>query len=390
MTSDIDPILASRLDRRDFLRYAAILGGAGVLAACKKAVETTPPAGGSASASPRPSVDQEPGILKVFDWDGYGNDTYGDHVLWKAYAKKYPDQKPKFILFKDDDFGYAQVANGARYDVVHPCAYRWPDWINLDVLQPWDTSLISNFGDLNPAFVEGGKVNGRQYFVPLDWGFAAPMYRADKVQPIEDSWGLLWDERYKGRISWWDSLNMFIVAGYFNGVANPWDMTDQELQAQKEFLISKIPLVRALWPVDPTPDVLNGDIWITYAWPVHWWAAKDYGSGKGLDVVYMNPKEGRTSWNCGMALFKDTPNYYHAHDYVDAWASAASALWLVTNDAYGHTNTTLDLSKVPQELVDAFSLDDPTALEEPHSHVERPIRRRDVYNQLWGEVKAAG
>jgi spermidine/putrescine transport system substrate-binding protein len=216
------------------------------------------------------------------------------------------------------------------------------------------------------------------------------MYRADMIESPEESWGILFDETYEGRISWWDSLNMFVVAGYYNGVANPWAMTDEELDAQQEFLISKVPLVRTFWVDDPTPDLVNGDVWVAYAWPNHWWAAVDYGSGKGPDVVYMNPKEGMTSWYCRFALFADTANYHHAHEYVDSWASTASAEWLINNYAYGHTNTALDLSTVNQQLVSTFSLDDPTVLEEPNSHVEVPIERRDVYEERWLEVKAAG
>jgi hypothetical protein len=74
---------------------------------------------------------------------------------------------------------------------------------------------------------------------------------------------------------------------------------------------------------------------------------------------------------------------------VDSWASEASGEWLIANYAYGHTNTAVDLSNVPDELVTTFSLDDPSVLEEPNSHPERPIDRRDVYEELWLEVKAS-
>lgn len=382
---DLDLMLAGRLERRDFLRYAALLGGAGVLAACKKAEPAKVGPGVT-----RPSIDQEPGTLQIYDWDGYGNGTYGDDALWKPYAQMFPDAKPKFTVFKDDDSGYAKVAAGQRFDVVHPCGYRFPDWVNLEdngrsVMQPWDTALIDNFGDLNPTLQQAGAFDGKQYFIVTDWGFAAPMYDSEKVEPTEDSWGILWDERYEGRISWWDSLNMLVVAAYFNGVPNPWDMTDEELEAQKQFLISKVHLVRNFWPIDPIEDFSSGDVWITYAWPFHW----VYVKGDVPGAVYMEPKEGRTSWYCGFALFSDSENYHHAHEYVNAWASGKSAIWLLNNYGYGHTNTAIDLSKVDQSLVETLSLDDPTVLDEPRTHVERPIGRRDVYNEIWGEVKAA-
>jgi spermidine/putrescine-binding protein len=168
-------------------------------------------------------------------------------------------------------------------------------------------------------------------------------------------------------------------------------MTDEELEQTSAFLKEKVPLVRTFWVDDPTPDLVNGDVDIAYAWQNHWWAALDYGSGskKAVDAVYMDPAEGRISWYCGFALFSDTANYHHAHEYVDAWMGTAAAEWLISNYAYGHTNTAVDLAAVPANLVEAFSLDDPSVLEEPNSYPERPFERRELYNELWLEVKAS-
>jgi len=385
MASELDRIVERQFSRRDLFRYAGIAAGAGVLAACKKAT-TTPSAGGSAAA--RPPVSQEPGNLQVFDWAGYGDGAYGDEVLWKGYKKQYPSEPPKFITFQEDP-GFTKVAQGnAPYDIVHPCGYKFPDYVKLGVMQPCDTSKISNFSDLNPTLEKAGVIDGQQYFIVADWGFAAPMYRQDKVTPKEDSWSLLWDTRYKGRIAWEDSLNMFIVAAYFNGVDDPWNMTASEIADMKTFLITQKKAVSPqLWldQTDIDQKFKSEDVYVGYAWPASWVV----GEGNGLDLVYMQPKEGRTSWYCGFGLFKDTQNYYHAHDYVNAWMSPESALWLLNNYGYGHTNTKIDLSKADPATVKAFSLDDPTVLEEPTTHVERPIGDRPAYDAAWVEVKSA-
>lgn len=387
MTSELDRIVHRQFDRRDFLRYAGIAGSAALLAACKQAADS-PTAGGGSSSS-RPPIGQEPGDLQVFDWAGYGDGAYGDEVLWKAYKKQFPDPAPKFITFQEDP-GFTKVAAGnAPYDIVHPCGYKFPDYVAIpDSIQPWDTSLISNFPDLNPTLEKAGVIDGQQYFIVADWGFAAPMYRQDKVDPQEDSWSLLWDERYANRIAWEDSLNMFIVAAYYNGVADPWDMSDDELGQMKDFLIEKKKAVSPqLWldQTDIDQKFKGEDVYVGYAWPASWVV----GRGNGLDLIYMQPKEGRTSWYCGFALFKNTENYYHAHEYVNAWVSPSSGAWLLNNYAYGQTNTKIDLSKVDPATVQAFNLDDPTVLEEPKTHVERQIPRRDAYSAAWEEVKSA-
>ena len=92
----------------------------------------------------------------------------------------------------------------------------------------------------------------------------------------------------------------------------------------------------------------------------------------------MEPKEGRVSWVCGMGLAKDTQNYFHAHDYLDSWASKKAAEFLMGYYYYGHTNTTADLSVVSPGVVDALGLDDPTVLDPPRvdPRVVHPPPRR--------------
>src|SRR5919109_257874 len=256
--------------------------------------------------------------------------------------------------------------------------------------EPGDLEVFEWAGYEYPAY--GGKLEGQQYFIPADWGFSSPLYRADKVEPEggEDSWTLFYDERYKGKISWWDSpLENFVIWGYVNGVDDPWNMTEDELDEAKDFLISKKHLCRNFWSsqTDLDADFAAGNVWIAYAWGGSFQSARK----AGLDVKYSDPKEGRLGWNCGFVLIKDTDNFRHAHAFIDAWSSKESAEWIINNYAYGHANTAVDLSKVPEDYVKVFHLDDPKAREEPNAHYARPVTSADRsrYAQRWDEVKAA-
>ena len=387
------------------MKLGALAAGSGLLAACggakEQASESPPPAPETdedpdttttAAAPPRepppetepahPPIEDESGDLLVFDWAGYEVKP-----LWRAYREKFPDRKPKFAFLTSDDQALAKVAAGFTADLAHPCVGYVQDWIELGVVQPFDPSLVSHFGELNPALVKAGQVNGEQYFVPADWGFSAPLYRADKVDPREDSWALLYDERYEGKISWWDSFENLVIAGYVRGFANPWDLSDEELEIVKQDLVTAKPLVRNFWAsyTDLNTDLANGNVWIAYAWPDAWLAAK----GEGLDVVYMEPKEGRLSWVCGFVLFADTDNYRHAHEFVDAWISPETAVWTLENYAYGHANASVDVAALDPTIVAAFGLDDPAVLDEPRAHIDRHVPRRRLYNKIWSEIKAA-
>src|SRR3954464_12879322 len=92
--------------------------------------------------------------------------------------------------------------------------------------QPGAPKLVKNFKLLNPFMVKAGQYKGKQYGVPADWGFDAILYRSDKVTPKAKSWNLLFDDRYKGRIAWFDDLNMLTIAGLYLGFNRPWRQSD--------------------------------------------------------------------------------------------------------------------------------------------------------------------
>ena len=66
-----------------------------------------------------------------------------------------------------------------------------------------------------------GQFDGQQYFVPLDWGFIAPLVNLDHVDGSDETFGVLFDEKYKGKIAWIDTLNMMVVRRLHAGHLEP-------------------------------------------------------------------------------------------------------------------------------------------------------------------------
>src|SRR3990170_5942223 len=379
-----------KIPRRDLLKLGAAAAGTSVLAACggeegpapAEPAAAEPPTPPEPAAQERPPIEGEAGDLLVFEWAGYEIPTYGGLT---EYTAKYP--KPTYTFLTNDEHALSKVRAGFKPDVIHPCVSFTKDWVDLGFVQPWDTSLLTNFSRLNPNLVENAQVDGKQYFIPVDWGFASLLYRADRVEPEGgvESWALAFDERYAGKISWWESpVENFVIWGYLTSVADPWSLTDAQLEEAKAFLIEKKKLVRHIWSsqTDLDADIAAGNVWIAGgAWGGSYAAAK----AAGLDVVYAEPKEGRISWNCGLVLAADTDNYHHAHAYADAWISKTSAEWIISNYYYGHANTTVDTSVIDPTLVEVFRLDDPTALQEPRAHMERWVPNRRRLAKAWDE-----
>jgi len=360
------------LNRREMLKLAALAGGAGVVAGPAAAADAA-----------RTFLSVESGRLQVLDWAGYGND--GGQAMFAQYVKKYPGNKPQFTYMTNEADALAKIQAGFHPDLFRPYVGWVQYFATSGLVQPWDPSLISNFKHLNPFMVKAGQYGGKQYGIPDDWGFDAILYRTDKVKPKAKSWSLLFDERYKGKIAWFDDIEMIEIAGLYLGFKDPWNQTSAQLDQSKKFLISKKHLARIIWSSETNlwEAFGGGDVWIAYAWPNDWVQMKK----KGLPVVYMHPKEKPIAWVGMFMLLKGSPRPQLAHAYVDAWSSQTSAKWLEDNYGYGHANTLA--RPASSDLLKALELTNPRAVTLPNAYLDRNIPQRALYAKTWEEVKAA-
>jgi spermidine/putrescine transport system substrate-binding protein len=361
-----------RLSRADMLRLAALAAGAGVVAG--------PAAAANAAVS---RLTGETGRLAVMDWVGYENDM-PHKAMFAAYLHKYPNNKPLFSHMASESDALGKIHAGAHPDLFRPYVGWVKYFAQSGLVQPWNPKLISNFKHLNPFMVKAGQYQGKQYGIPNDWGFDAILYRKDKVHPKAASWGLLFDDRYKGKIAWFDDLEMITIAGIYLKAKNPWNQTSAELNRSVNFLKKKIKLVKLFWAyeTDLWQAFRAGDVWIAYAWPNDWVQMK-----KKFPVVYMHPREKPIAWVGMFMLLKGTTRPHLAHAYVDAWSSKSSGEWLENNYGYGHAN--IQARPTSAALAKAFQLENPKAVTLPNAYLDRDIPQRATYAHLWEQVKAS-
>lgn len=382
MRNASDPLLGIPMGRRALLKYmgaSAILGGSGLLAACRRNVNE-----GQAPVEPavRPPIQEEPGVLKAFEWAGYEAKW-----LWRDYARA-GYAEPKFAFFTNTQEAIAKTVAGYKWDVSHPESTEFPQYVQEGLIQPWDTSLISNWSDLNPSLQELGVWDGEQYEIVLDWGYSGVIIRSDHVDPAINSYSYLFDDALEGHISWWDTVAMLTIAGLVLGVESDVnDMTPEDLEASKNLLIEKKKNLHDIW-TDYTQmwdNVRQGNVWAAYSWPDTYVVLKDE-----VPVDYSKPKEGVLGWAEGLILHAESENYYHAHEYADAWATAAVGQRLVSTWGYGHSNLAIDLTQIDPEVVEVFGLEDPIgALKTTVFGFHVPQETSQAYARAWDEVKAA-
>jgi len=370
--------------RRTFLRGTLGVGGAvfagGVLAAWGGGSGS----GGSAAApASRPPIGEETGELQVFEWSGYEIEEF-----WQPYKTEHAaEHPPNFTFYATDDEAITKVRSGFKPDIAHPCSGRISDWVNAGLVEEIDTSLLSNFPNLNPALVAPGTIDGKQYWVPWDWGFSSLIFNPEVVDAGADSWSLLWDPKYAGKMSMWDNPTTALrIGGLYVGVDDVYDMTDEELEAAKAALIEQKKLNRNYWSAqaDMVADYAAGNIVVTNGWTSAYLALVD----DGQPAEFGEPKEGKLAFNCGFVIIKGTPRYHLAHEWIDAFLDPGSGAALSNMYAFGASNTE-SLPLVDEGRRDLFNVSDPSQLEPPNTWLDAFFPRRDEYIKVWDEVKAA-
>jgi len=283
----------------------------------------------------------------VFTWEGWDVPE-----LHQPYLAKH-GESPNMAIFGDEEEAFAKMRAGFKVDLTQPCTYKVPIWKDAGILEPIDTSRLSTWDDIIPSLktIPGTYEGNNQYFFPTDWGLTSVLYRADLAPEYVDneSWGLLWDPKYKGRLSMADSLiDGVMVAAIYIGAKDPFNMTDDEMAKTRAALKEQLPLMRYYWtsPADIEQALASGELVATSAWNSSYAALKK----EGLDVRYTSPKEGAMTWVCGFCLMSDhdPAKLDRIYDYLDAYASVESGVFALTEYGYGHGNINA-FAKVEQD-----------------------------------------
>lgn len=382
------------MDRRKFLLSAAAFGGGVILAGCGSDSGSSGEAAGGQTTVSHPPIGSEPGTLNILEWQGYeanGTEaqTYG-MLAGKTYTDEFGTDGLKYTYIVND----TQAVNKARsveFDVLHPCIENVQDYVNSELVQPWDTSLLPSFKNLNPALTKRGVVDGKQYFIPWDWGYASILYRTDKVDAADAmGWELFWNEKYKGRIAMWDGAQSnFEVAALHLGFPEMDNQTSEQVQQSKEALIEQKPLNKFYWKSeysDMQPAFQAGDIWVTYSWQDAYVNMK----AAGLAVEFMQPSQGKLGWVCGFMLGKDTESYRHAHKYVESFINHEASVDMVNLFYYGNADATITADDVKdKDLAAKLNIGDPAALEAEGVHIQSWMPNENEVALAWQEVQAA-
>ena len=293
--------------------------------------------------------------VSYFTWGGYDIPE-----MFQSYVDAHG--KPDMPVFADAEEGFQKLRAGFVVDVIHPCSGDTQWWRDAGIIQPIDTSKLSNFGDLSPDLVslKGTQFDGQQWFMPWEWGQTSVTYRTDLVElpDGEESWSILWDKKYAGKVAlldaaedaWWCAA---IYAGVDVSNLNDQDLIvvpDEEIAKVRESLTEQRDLVR-MYTSDLTAveqALASGELVAAMTWNE---SALNLRS-EGIPVKFADPKEGALTWCCGVVLHAQAPNPDLAHELIDSMIAPETGVMCVRDFGYGHANLKAVETFTDEELAD--------------------------------------
>ena len=159
----------------------------------------------------------EPQDLTVLEWAGY-----------EAPRTSGPTSRPPTRTCRwTSSSGPPTRTSSARWrtdstaDVFHFYTGWQQFYVDEGLVQEIDTSKLTNWDKVPEAMQELGQIDGKQYYVPWDWGFTSILYNTAQVDEVT-SWDVLFNADYDQHIAMWDDGPAAVtVSSYIHG----WDET---------------------------------------------------------------------------------------------------------------------------------------------------------------------
>jgi len=324
-------------------------------------------------APPLPASDK---VLNLYIWSNY---------IAPETIRKFEEShgvRVNVDLYDTNEALLAKLQNAdVEYDVICPSNYPIELLLRQGKLRPLDLQALPHLVNVDPRFLNRDFDPGNRHSVPYFWGVTGIAYDTKRVASA-DSWAVLWDERYKGRILMLDDpREAFGTALKWRGLSmNATDLGS--LRAAQALLEKQKPLVRAYNSTNFEDVLLSRDVWLAQAWNGQIARAMEQDPGLAFAV----PREGAATYLDSLAIPRGAPHPELAHAFLDFTLEAEIAAEICRTMKYSSPNRAA-LALLPAELRDNRTIF-PSAEALSRLELLRDVGdAAPVYERLWTEVK---
>ena len=291
-------------------------------ASCAASIVTAGMAGSAFPAGP------EAKVLNIYNWSDYiAEDTI------KNFEKE-TGIKVNYDNYDNNEILHAKlVAGKTGYDIVVPGAHFAKQQIEAKLFQKLDRSLLSNWGNLDPAILEQmAKLDpGNAHLVNWMWGFVTVGINTAKVKKAlgdlpmpENPWSLLFDPKYAAKlkgcgVNFLDSASEVLPVALLYLGKPGFSRNAADYPAAGEMLKKVRPYVTRFSSSGYIEELAGGQLCAVmgYSGDINIARARAIQAKNGNDIQALVPPSGATLFFDSMAIPADAAHPNNAHLFIN-------------------------------------------------------------------------
>ncbi len=315
--------------------------------------------------------------LYYFTWS-----DYVDQELLAGFTTK-TGITVRVDTFSSNEELLAKVQSGATgYDVVVPSDFMASIMAKQGLLAPLDLDRIPNAGLIEPFLRNLPFDPEFGHALPYLWGTVGIGYDSSVVPTPPTSWEILWDLRYKGRISLLNDQRE-VLGMALRSMGHSLNSRDPALIEQaKQKLIQQKPLVRIYTSETYDHLLVSGDVVLAHAWG----GTVARAMRERPSIRYVIPEEGGTIWTDCLAILQSSPRQVQAMEFINYLLDADVAVATSNRLLFASAN------RLVKDRVDSAVRQNP-AVYAPLKAIDRMEWMEDAgeairyYDRAWTELK---
>lgn len=317
------------------------------------------------------------GSLNAILWEGYA-----DKASVAAFEKAYDvDVKVTYIGSNDEVFAKIRSRSG-QYDLVPATTDVSKQYIEQRLVQPLTRTEIPNSRAIFPSFrnLASATKGGRTYGIAHTWSADPILYNSKVVKNPTASYRVLWDARYKGKVSIYDDLGSLWVGALVKGYP-PFAMSGKQLDSVVDLMRQQKKLDRKYWSTgdDLVKLMASGEVVLATGWSYMYTQLKS----QGVPVKRLVPKEGNLGWVDTLMVPVNAKHACAAHKWINWAISGRGGAYTAKASGYSISNPAINRYLSKAEIAD-LHMADPAFVKK--IRLWRAVNR-PAYQNAWNRVK---
>jgi len=311
--------------------------------------------------------------LNLLVWEGYADPSF-----MRAFEEAHHCKISASYMGTSDEL-VAKLRGGSanNYDVISPSSDVATTIARSGLAAPLDLTKIASYSQLSPKLTS-------------TWGPNPLLYDTTAFKEPPDSWAVLWDPRYRGKISVWDELSTVYMAAQLLGYDKPdpshlYNLSDEELEHTKAKLLELKPNIRQIWSTggELTNLFENHEVVAAMGWPLMTNQLRHLNFPIGETI----PRENTTGWIDHMMITAASEHQELATELLEYLVEAKTQKRVADLTGYIPANPGAAGFMTADERK-SLHLDDVDSYQK-RIYFWQDMARRAKYNEIWNEVKAA-